>query len=127
MAKTLNYFLGLVDEIPVYCNVEETIKNGKFVPLYTSKRKVKNHNSIVKYPENYFSSYKLQELYRYIENTYKIYGEFCFSGNELRLDFGCYNIGIKTAYCPSIKCGRLVIIHENGFSNCPFCNRRFIP
>jgi hypothetical protein len=124
-----NYFIGLLPNgIPVYCNVEETIQKGFLVPLYTSKRRVKNHDDIVRNPNQYFN---LLGLGNYIREQCKIPDSilvgFCNSRLSL-LENGRYPTSrpFITTPCISINCQKPVVVLDDGVQTCPYCNRSFI-
>lgn len=130
--KTIpNYFIGtLPNGIPVYCNVPETVAKGFLVPLYTSKRRVKNHDDIVKDPNSYFN---LLGLGNFIRDQYKIPANILvgFVHNRLSL----FEAGgsravtarpLLTTSCISYSCGEPIILLDDGIQTCPHCNRSFM-
>lgn len=129
--KTIpNYFIGVLDSgIPVYCNVMETVLQGKFIPFYTSKRRVKNHNELVDCPNNFFNLNKLDE---FIKEEYKVPKEIMLGFVNGKLSIfrdGEYPLSnpAQITHCPFMNCSQVIIIHSPGFTTCPHCNKAFIP
>jgi hypothetical protein len=130
--KTIpNYFIGVLPSgIPVYCNVAETVKKGFLVPFYTAKRRVKNHDSIVMNPNEFFN---LLGLGNFIKEQYKIPAHILVGFRDSKLSL--FEAGGSRAVtsrpllaisCISYNCKETVIIIDDGIQTCPVCNRSFM-
>ena len=125
------YYVGLASKRPVYCDIEATINSGKFVPFFTSLRKVNLAE---------LSILDFSNLIKYINEQYKVDSDMelyfstipSFPGIHLMTHYfgnkdGC--IGIKIISCINLTCGK-DFIRPNSFKDeiyrCPHCKLSFM-